>query len=673
MEDAIHLEGVLRFIAVFFVTVGLPAVLLAYFGVASISAEERSVTDEVERDALALADTFWSQTDRRFSGFEERVLTRLEAGRSPLESPGELHPHLLTALRFGEDGRLVAPFVEEEVDARARGLGVPDPAWWRVWQAEARGEGSIQELRALYLEAARLAGTRDAKGRALYDAARMLAASGDLRAAEDELLTIEAKYSGARDPWGFRLSDLARLEQSRLQLRRDSGAGEAAVRDLVEDILGRRWVVGQGGGAAVAQRGLSLVEPMGTREWVDAARGRIAERARMLYWTAILLPELSRLTAGASDLRIGPGALRWRLGERGIWATTWWEGELYAFALDRDAVLDELKADARGLAVPDGPVSAWLAGPMNPPVADALAQRSLAPWLTGWQFVVEHRNPASLARLQSRRRSQRVGVVGLAVLLLSIGAIVSARFVKRELDIARMQTSFAANVSHELRSPITQIRLKGESLLLGLADTEEEQEAAYHAIVRESERLSRLVDNVLDFAAIERGKKQYVLRKGDLADAVMRSIDSVAGAVELEGKELDVDLPWDLPEVAFDSDALAQCVINLVSNAAKYSDPGGWIGVRGRVVDGFVEIAISDRGIGIPPHDLRQIFEPFFRSSDSLARRRKGTGIGLTITRYIMRAHGGDVAVSSRPGKGSTFTLRFPLTPPDTAPQGPGL
>ena len=189
--------------------------------------------------------------------------------------------------------------------------------------------------------------------------------------------------------------------------------------------------------------------------------------------------------------------------------------------------------------------------------------------------------------------------------------------------------------------------------------------------MRESERLSRLVDNVLDFAAIERGPSGT--HCGDnLAETVM-AINSVSSAQEVRDKDLDVDLPIDLPVVHLDADAVAQCVINLVSNAAKYSAPGGWIGVRGRVVESGVEITISDKGIGIAPHDLRMIFEPFFRSRDALARRRKGTGIGLAITRYIMRAHGGDVSVQSRPGKGSTFTLRFPLQPTETHPPRTGL
>ncbi len=670
MEEALHLEGVLRFIAVFFVTVGVPSLLLAYFGVASIRTEERSVGGEVEGDAVALADSFWSQSDRRFSGFESRVLDRLEAGRSPLESPGELHTLLLTAMRLSEDGVLLAPFVEEDGGATAPIEELFDPHWRAVWERERAGAPPA-ELAEAYFQAAALTGSRAVEGRARFDAARQLNRSGQQRRAEDLLVDIEAHFGGLRDPWGIRLADLARLEQATFALARDPGSGEAALRDLVEDLLAARWVVGEGGEAAVARRALSLLEPYGRREWGAGARGRVAERTAMLYWTGVLLPELRQFQIGGGSLRMGSGALRWQVGERGVWATTWWGDELYAFALDQDALLAELKADARGLATPDSGLSAYLAGPLDPVQSRALVQRSLAPWLPGWQLVVEHRDPEALARLRARKRNQRLGVVGLSTLLLVIGGVMSARLVKRELDVAGMQTRFAANVSHELRSPITQIRLKGEALMLGLADSEEEQQEAYHAIVRESERLSRLVDNVLDFAAIERGKKSYVLKPGDLADSVLRAIDSLSSSIELSDKELDVELPHDLPEVSFDSDAVAQCVINVVSNAAKYSDPGGWIGVRARVVAGFVEIAISDRGIGIPPHDLRHLFEPYYRSADSLARRRKGTGIGLTITRYIMRAHGGDVSVSSRPGKGSTFTLRFPLRAPDPSPTSP--
>ena len=141
----------------------------------------------------------------------------------------------------------------------------------------------------------------------------------------------------------------------------------------------------------------------------------------------------------------------------------------------------------------------------------------------------------------------------------------TARFVRSELESARMKADFAANVSHELRSPITQIRLKAESLMLGLSDTVEEQQHDYRAIVRESERLSRLVDNVLDFSAIERGAKTYALVPGDIGESVRAAIDVVEGSAELMERDVYVSIQPSLPVVAHDPDAIAQCVINLWS------------------------------------------------------------------------------------------------------------
>ncbi|RME24615.1 MAG: sensor histidine kinase [Deltaproteobacteria bacterium] len=307
-----------------------------------------------------------------------------------------------------------------------------------------------------------------------------------------------------------------------------------------------------------------------------------------------------------------------------------------------------------------------------------MERRSLAPYLSGWSVAVALRDPEALAADQRWRRALRFGVVAVSVSMIALGFMVSLRFIGRELDVARMKADFAASVSHELRSPITQIRLKGESLLLGLCDDREEEQAAYHAIVRESERLSRLVDNVLDFAAIERGAKRYTLRPGDLGASVRRALVSMEGSLEFKDITLQVELPDDLPAVFHDPDAVGQCVINLVSNAVKYSPEGERVEVVARqrrgtlrgVEQDLIEVAVTDHGIGIAPHDLRQIFEPFYRSRDSLARRRKGTGIGLTITRYIMDAHGGDIEVRSKPGHGSTFTLRFPLEPPDRKLRG---
>jgi len=670
MEEAVYLANVLRFAGLFVITILLPTSLLTYFGVTSIATAESSIRAELQRTATITADTFWSSIDRKFSGLEERIEERLMSGRSPLDAPRELHPHLVAALRFDESGRLEAPFILDDPKAGLPTTTLFHPAV-RVAETAER-EGKDPSLVAgLYGEAARLVPWTASRNRMRFDQARMLSKAGKMTEAGALFSRLAREAPTSRDPWGFRIGDLARLALGQLYLESErtqqQDLGRQQLRRLVDELMATRWVVGQGGESAVVRQALSVLEPdAGSSDWIAATRGRADERTSALFWTGELLSEVSSIVGQEGRNRRSDGDLRWVDGEQAIWVTTWWGGELYAFALDESRVISELKADARASVLADAAVSAHLIAPDDPLGSEVLVSKPLAPWLTGWSIVVEPRDPENIIRDRDSQRNRRIFIILVAISMIAVGTITTTRLIKRELDVARMQADFAASVSHELRSPITHIRVQGESLMFELMDTEEEKEEAYVSIVRESERLSRLVDNVLDFAAIERGAKRYALRPSDVAETVDRAIDSIRSAQEVRDKVLDVELPANLPQVHLDADAVAQCVINLVSNAAKYSEPGGWIGIRGRVVERGVEITISDKGIGIAPHDLRQIFQPFFRSRDALARRRKGTGIGLTITRYIMRAHGGDVQVQSRPGRGSTFTLRFPVEPPDT-------
>ena len=168
------------------------------------------------------------------------------------------------------------------------------------------------------------------------------------------------------------------------------------------------------------------------------------------------------------------------------------------------------------------------------------------------------------------------------------------------------------------------------------------------------------MDNVLDFSAIERGAKTYALIPGDLGECVAAAIEAVESSVELVERDLFVRIEQDLPTVAHDSDAIAQCVINLLSNAAKYSEPDQPICVDVTKGDGGVFVRVIDEGIGIPEADTQQIFEPFFRGGEASVRRKKGTGIGLAITYYIVTSHNGAVDVVSISGEGSTFSMWFP-------------
>ena len=371
-------------------------------------------------------------------------------------------------------------------------------------------------------------------------------------------------------------------------------------------------------------------------------------------------PYLQLFDAGGSLLKVAPGRFSYTFGRRALWAVVWLQEDLYAFALDWDAIQVAVSRFAQWAARPDGQIMVSVQQPDDPAPEDVFARRTLAPWLAGWSLVAHSADPQALRRAYSTRRTRRLLVISSAVLLLLVGAFLSIVLVRREMDLAKMKTTFAASVSHELRSPITQIRLKGESLMLGLAEDDADRQRHYEAIVREAERLSRLVDNVLDFAAIERGTKLYQLRPADLGQTLENAVESMRFSMESRGLELEVDIPSDLPAVRHDSDAVSQVVTNLLSNAAKYG--GGWARVTVVLLPDGVQVEVADRGIGIDPVEAERIFDNFYRSDDPRARRLKGTGIGLAIVKYIMEAHGGTVMVKTMPGQGSIFQLFFPFT-----------
>lgn len=659
MQDALRLQKSLRIIVLGSAMIVLPSMLLAYFGISSVQGEEIAAMEDVETQGEGVAASFLAQTEKGFINFEQKMIDRLEGGRSPLEAATELHPHLLLALKLDKDLNLKAPFFRDQTQDVDPIEYLFEPSVQRALSAERRGEDGVVVAR-LFGRASRRAPSHQVRARMRFDRARVMALTGRASEATVLLKDLVQNHGNVRDPWGFRMEDLVELFRAEERLAINPTEAGNDLRALVDRLMSRRWAVGQGGEGAVARRALSRLEPFSDTEWVAATRERIDDRMRMLYWAEELLPELDDVLDGQLNLSVGRGKIRWTESERGLWALTWWGEDLYAFALDRETLMVESRALTRSVSAVGAPVKAVLIGPGGITPDSVLARRSLVPWMVGWSVVSVPRDPEALAADLRLRRNRRIGIIVLAIAMIGVGALSTARFVNTELDGARVKADFAANVSHELRSPITQIRLKAESLMLGLSDTEEEQQRDYRAIVRESERLSRLVDNVLDFSAIERGAKTYALLPGNLGECVATAIEAVEGSVELVERDLFVRIEKDLPTVAHDADAISQCVINLLSNAAKYSETDRPICVDVAKGDEGVYIHVIDEGIGIPEADIQQIFDPFFRGGDASVRRKKGTGIGLAITYYIVSSHNGSVDVVSISGEGSTFSLWFP-------------
>jgi signal transduction histidine kinase len=228
-----------------------------------------------------------------------------------------------------------------------------------------------------------------------------------------------------------------------------------------------------------------------------------------------------------------------------------------------------------------------------------------------------------------------------------------------------MKSDFVSNVSHELRTPVASIRVFGELLRTGRAQSAEKAREYGEYIEAESRRLSRLIDNILDFSRIESGRKEYRFVEADLHEVIADVIHTFDVRLGPQGFRITLETPPEpLPAVRIDADAIAQAFHNLLDNAVKYSGDSKAVTVRVTREGLSAAIAVQDFGIGIAPEEQRKVFERFHRVGTGLVHDVKGSGLGLSLVRHIVEAHGGTVDVVSKPGAGSVFTMRLPLRRP---------
>jgi signal transduction histidine kinase len=254
-------------------------------------------------------------------------------------------------------------------------------------------------------------------------------------------------------------------------------------------------------------------------------------------------------------------------------------------------------------------------------------------------------------------------ILGFLSLMMIAGLVLTKHMVSKEVALAKLKSDFVSNVSHELRTPLALIRLYAETLELGRITTKEKKQQYYRIVRKESERLTALINNILDFSRIEAGRKEYEFRETDIADLVRNTLDSYRYQIEQQGFALDERIDSDLPAVRVDREAIARALVNLVNNALKYSSEEKYLGVKLYRENGVVKLEVTDHGIGISRRDQSKIFEKFYRAGDPLVHNTKGSGLGLSLVRHITNAHGGDITVDSTPGKGSTFVVSLPVMP----------
>jgi signal transduction histidine kinase len=255
-------------------------------------------------------------------------------------------------------------------------------------------------------------------------------------------------------------------------------------------------------------------------------------------------------------------------------------------------------------------------------------------------------------------------LISVLVLAIIIGSWLIVKNLNAEIILARQKTDFVSNVSHELKTPLTSIRMFSELLAENRVADPAKQRSYLQIISAEAGRLTRLINNVLDFSRMERGEKKYDFKSCDLTDIVRSTAETFRPHLEANGFKFNCELPSAPISVRGNADALAQIIVNLLSNAEKYSGDGREIVLQLSQPQSplpHAEIKILDRGSGVPHGSEEKIFEKFYRAHDSLSSGIQGSGLGLTIARQIARAHGGDVVYQPHAGGGSCFILRLPV------------
>jgi two-component system phosphate regulon sensor histidine kinase PhoR len=241
-----------------------------------------------------------------------------------------------------------------------------------------------------------------------------------------------------------------------------------------------------------------------------------------------------------------------------------------------------------------------------------------------------------------------VALAGLTVVLFAAA---------RERKLSNLKSDFVANVSHELKTPLSLVRMFAELLQSGRVESDEKREQYLEIIVSESDRLAALIENVLDFAKVERGKAAYTFSLTSPGDVVTRAVEACRVRAQREGVELALTVQSNLPDVELDERAVEIAVFNLVDNALKYAPDGQKITVAVALGDSTVQVRVTDEGVGIPAEDRKRIFERFVRGRGTSNKQVRGSGIGLALVKHIAEAHGGHTWVEDATPHGSTFVF----------------
>ena len=596
--------------------------------------DQRAVRQELD----AAAETFAADIRERLADEGER-LDRWLAGAEPAdgEAPGGTVRVLLRRGRTGVERRGRLPFVPTPATPTS------GPSVDAVFAPAEQAEFALRQPAVAIAHYRRLSGDAQPAIRAgaLLRLGRALRLQRDFAAAAEAASSL-ARFDDSVYAGGVP-APLSGLDA--LRLTYTEGGDRSRAREVADTMRARldagAWALGRT--TAEFYRELVATDAEAPPEWHLA--GTLAEA-----W-----PEVERPGAPARGVR----AVQTPAGA----AVTWWRSDAAATAVVvalADTVLRPLAPPGLDWRVSDAE-DQQVAGAAAAAPPDAVVATHAVGGGAGWSLHVWPRAGAP-AGDSTRSRWPMLLALGGTLLFVWAATAMMLRALAHEAGVARLQSDFVAAVSHEFRSPLTAMRQMAEMLDAERVPDESRRRQYYRILAGEAARLQHLVENLLDFGRMEAGRAPVARQPVDLGALVDSVVEEVRRQPRATNATIDVVGPDEAVPLEGDPDGLRLALRNLVENAVKYSPGSAHVTVRWGVEGASAAIAVSDRGLGIASHEHARVFGRFVRGESAAAAHVGGTGVGLAVVQQVVRAHGGEIHLDSRPGEGSTFTMRLPLS-----------
>jgi len=281
--------------------------------------------------------------------------------------------------------------------------------------------------------------------------------------------------------------------------------------------------------------------------------------------------------------------------------------------------------------------------------------------LPGWRLALSIKDQQLFDTTTQHRAAIYLWAGVLVIATMAVLTLLAVRIVRRQTALARLKNDLAATVSHELKTPLSSMRVLVDTLLESEKWDERTAREYLQLIAQENERLSRVIQNFLTFSRMEREKHTFQFEPVPARQIIEAAANAVRERFDVPGCRFELEIAGELPDVMADSDALTTAVINLLDNAYKYSEDIKHIVLSARAENGCVLFSVRDNGIGIAPREAKRIFQPFHQVDQRLSRKGSGCGLGLSIVQFIAAAHHGKASMQSERGRGSTFTISIPI------------